>query len=52
MEMMDFMSGKIEPRDAEFGDLTAGERAPARGSEHLLSSLLLLGSVFSWSRGC
>lgn len=48
--MMDFMSGKIEPRDAEIGDLTAGERSPALGSEPLLSSLLVLGSVFMWSR--
>ena len=48
--MMDFMSGKIELRDAEFGDLTAGERSPALGSEHLLSSLLVLGSVLMWSR--
>lgn len=48
--MMDFMSGKIEPRDAEFGDLTAGEKSPALGSEQLLSSLLVLGSVFMWSR--
>lgn len=45
VEVMDFMSGKIEPRDAEFGDLTAGERSPALGSEHLLSSLLVLGSA-------
>ena len=48
--MMDFMRGKIEPRDVEFGDLIAGERSLALGSEHLLSSLLVLGSVFLWSR--
>lgn len=48
--MMDFMRGKIEPRDVEFGDLIAGGRSLALGSEHLLSSLLVLGSVFLWSR--